>query len=750
MSFASEYALFRNEMDDHYATYLSDLSPVERELHDLSAKHPEWLPYTRKAAGYRILSQRCPVKVFRHFPFYFELDVGKPRTHLGSGSAVLAGVGTWMKREPLGAQLDATGAAWWAPCQKSGLSSGWAVLDDNHHCLGYDTVLCGGLNGLIRQAQARCEEAETEKERAFLEAAIAGNQALIAIARRLADEAQRLAAGEESSEIRRRLERIAETARRVPAQPPATFYEALNTILFMREVTQSLEGNGISVFGHLDRILWPYYQDDLAKGIITREGAKDLLGFFLAFSDVRFGMRQAQKHVGTNTTVGIGGCDAQGDIVFNEITRMVAEVYLEARLVDPKLNARVSARHPREYLDLLAGLLAGGSKSLCIFNDDVVIEANVKMGKAREDCRRYVGGGCQENVLENTEVNSRASMYLNLAQVLLMGFFPDAWSCLAARDGLELATYENCTSFDDLYQAFLQNLGAVVDAHIDQRNRTEAEGWRYNPCPQHSSTLSDCIEKGLDMMEGGARYSFGSISLTGIGTLVDSLFAIYSSVYERRQVSLEQLKAMLATNFEGEEAYRQYLMHRVPKFGQEEEAIRSFSARIFADVARVSSGRPNSRGGRYEASLFSFRAFTSLGEKTGATPDGRRAKQHLSPGMSPGPIALGNACSIGQVLSALEPLDLTLFPVVAVLDVKFPASSGYRPELFVPVIVRFVACGGSVLQVNVVDPALLVEARAHPERHPDLVVRVSGYSAYFSKLPPAVQDEVIERTLVTA
>ena len=748
MSFASEYTSFVEEMDSHYAAYPTDLSSVEAELHELSAMHPEWLPYTRKAAGYRILAERCPAKIFRHFPFYFELDVGKPRTHLGSGADVAAGVGTWMKREPFGAQMNAAGSAWWETCRNTGLSIGWSVLDDNHHGLGYDNVFRWGLGGLIQQAQVRLRESATEKERAFLEATIAGNQALIIVAQRLADEASRLASEETDPATRRRLERIAATARRVPEQAPGNFYEALNTILFMREVTQSVEGNGISVFGHVDRLLWPYYRDDLAAGRTTREDAKDLLGYFLAFSDVRFGMRRSGNHVGTNTTVGIGGCDAKGACVFNDITRMIVEVYLESRLVDPKLNARVSSQHPGEYLELLAALIASGNKSLCIYNDDVVIEANVKMGKAREDCRLYVGGGCQENVLENTEINSRATMYLNLAQVFLMGFFPDEWSAFTKREDLKLATYEDCAGFEDLYEAFLRNLEAVVDAHIDQRNRTEAEGLRYNPCPMHSSTMSDCIAKGLDMMEGGARYSFGSISLTGIGTLIDSLFAVSKAVYEESQVPLAQLKGMLETDFEGEEAYRQYLRHRVPKFGQDGADIRAFSARVFSDVARVSSGRSNSRGGRYEASLFAFRSFANLGAQTGATPDGRRASEHLSPGMSPSPIALGKACSIGQVLSSLEPLDLTLFPVVAVLDVKLPASSTYRPDLLVPVIRRFVACGGSVLQVNAVDPEALLEAREHPERHPDLVVRVSGYSAYFSTLPPAVQDEVIERTLV--
>ena len=460
-------------------------------------------------------------------------------------------------------------------------------------------------------------------------------------------------------------------------------------------------------------------------------------------------MRQVRDHVGTNTTVVIGGCDAQGNLVFNDLTRLIVECYADLRLVDPKLNARISSRHPREYFELLAGLTAKGSKALAVFNDDVIIRANVKSGKAPEDCRLYVGGGCQENLLENCEVNSRATIYLNLAQVLLMGFFPEKWSFFTKREGIDLDVYEGRGTFEEIYAAFLGNLKAVVDAHVAQRNRTEGEGWRFNPCPLHSSTLGDCLQKGLDMMEGGARYNPGSVALAGIGTLIDSLYAIRELVYERKQLSLSRLRELLASDFEGQEALRQRLIHRIPKFGQEGGSIRAFSARIFADLARVSSGKANTRGGRYEASLFAFRSFTDMGRCTGATPDGRKAGEHLSPGMSPSTLALGQRCSIGQVLGALEPLDLSLYPVVAVLDVKLPAApSGYGPETLVPVIRRFLDSGGSVLQMNCVDPAMLVEAKAHPERHPDLVVRVSGYSAYFSTLPEAVQDEIIHRILL--
>ena len=453
-------------------------------------------------------------------------------------------------------------------------------------------------------------------------------------------------------------------------------------------------------------------------------------------SDVRFEMRKVRPHVGTNTTVVIGGCDADGNIVFNDITRMIIEAYKEFRLVDPKLNARISPRHPQEYFDLLAELTASGSNSLCIFNDDVIIAANVEMGKALEDCRLYVGGGCQENVLENTEINSRATIYLNLLQVFLMGFSPEKWTFFAEREAERLESYEGCDTFEAFYQAYLRNLKMVVEAHINQRNLSEKEGWRFSPCPVHSSTLSDCIVKAKDMMEGGTRYSFGSVSLTGVGTLVDSLFAIREMVYEQKQLSLTQFKQILAKNFEGEEAFRQYLVHRIAKFGQEDKTIQQFSAQVFADLARVSSGQENSRGGKYEASLFAFRSFTNFGAMTGATPDGRKAGEYLSQSMSPSVLSLGQKCDIGQVLNAIEPLNLTLYPVTAVLDIKLPAfSSSSDAEITVPVIKRFLQNGGSVLQMNYIDPEVLLEARKHPQRHPDLVVRVTGYIDYFNTLP---------------
>ena len=745
MAVLADREAFETELEEYFSRKPYDFRADEAELHETCRQHPEWSLYRRKIAGYRLMAERCPVRVFRHCPFYFELNTGRERTDLGTG-----GLGGWHKREPENLALSASSAAWLKPCAESGLSVGWEVLDDNHHSLSYERVLRLGLDGVIAQAEAELERASDPQEREFLLAAIAGNQALIRVAQRMSAAAAALLRDEADPAVRARLRRIAGSAGRVPAQPAATFYEAINTILFLFYCMPSIEGNGLSVFGHVDRLLDPYYQRDVAVGRLLPQEARELVGYFLALCDARFGMKAAGgRHVGTNSTITLGGCDHSGAPIFNAVTLLFLETHRDLRLVDPKVNVRISANHPAAAFEALARFIAGGGNTLSVFNDDVVIAANVRAGKALEDSRLYVGGGCQENVLENCEINSRATIYLNLAQVFLMGFFPGPYAAFCERAGFVPATYLGCASFEDFHAAFLHNLQKVVGAHVTERNRTEAQGVRFNPCPLHSSLLDDCLARHRDMMAGGCRYSAGSISLTGIGTLIDSLFAVKTAVFDQHVLTLEGLAGLLDTNFAGEEYQRHFLANRIPKFGQDEAAIRGFSARVFADAARAASGMENTRGGRYEASLFSFRSFTHFGLNTGATPDGRRAGEFLSPGMSPSPLALCHNPSVGLVLSALESLDMTDYPVVAVLDVKLPAAQGGIPaSAIVAVLRRFVQVGGSVLQINLVDQALLLDARAHPQRHPDLIVRVSGYSSYFSLLDEAIQDEIVAREML--
>ncbi len=741
MSFRDEFEAFHEEMDAFYSTYPANVEGLLAEMDRVSAEHPQWGPCRRKALIYETAARRCEVKVFRHFPYFYEVVGGRERHRWG-----FQGVGYWLRTQPPQQELaDRAGQQVWRRME-SGLSHGSGVVDHDHHCVGFDNVLALGLEGLIDRAAERLARGVDEAGRDFLDGAIIGCKAMIALAGRFADRARELAEDEADPVVRRRLERTAESADRVPAKPPRTFHEALNAILFLREVCGSVEGIGESILGHLDRMTWPYLQADLDAGRATPDDARDSIEAFLAMTDAKCNIRREPRE--TSTTVVIGGCDRDGEPVYNPVTDLILDAYRDLTLVNPKLNARLSPRHPQAYVRRLADL-ASRTNVMAIFNDDVIVAANVRAGKAVEDARLYVGGGCQENVLQNTEISSRASIYLNLAHVLLMGFFPEQWAEYASSAGVAIEPYAGSETFEEFRRRFLANLRAVHDEHVETRNATEREGGWYNPCPLHSATMDDCIERARDMFAGGTRYAGASVSLIGAGTLIDSLRAVEQAVYERGELTLEELAGLLETDFAGAEAMRSYLAKRIGKFGSDDPATAEFAAGVLRDLARVTTGKPNTRGGRYEASLFVYRAFRRMGEKTGATPDGRRAGEWLSPGMSPSPLGLAGGAGVASVLGALEPLDLTDYPVVAVLDLKLPwAGAGLKGEVVESVIRRFLDAGGSVLQLNVIDPSELADAREHPDRHGDLVVRVSGYSARFTTLPEHIQDEIIGRTTV--
>lgn len=748
MPFIDRYPAFRAELEAWYASGPADVSALEADLDALAGEHPEWSSFDRKAALYDLASRRVDLHLFRTCPFFFEIAGGRRRREWGFG-----GIGSWQRRSAWSREFEQRCASWKPAYRGLVLFNGGVDVDLDHHTIGYDRVFEVGLDGLSERAEARLATARTAKERAFLEAVLAGNEALVRLARRFGRQAEALLRDELDPLARRHYELIAAAARRVPALPPRNFHEALATILFLREAVGSLEGMAVSTFGMLDRLTGPFYEADVAAGRLTREEAYDWVCAFLAITDAKFGTesfdsaKEGGDHIETSTTVFIGGCDAAGVPVFNPVTELIVQAFGELRLVNPKLQARISPGAPAAYLDLVSDSIALGTNVMCVYNDPVVIDANARAGKAVEDCRLYVGGGCQENILANCEIHSRATMFFSTPRVLEATLFPARWAGFCETEGVTLVDGSLARDFDDLYGAFLLNLHTIVSRLAARRTANEAEGWRYNPCPLHSGLLDDCVARALDVTEGGARYSSAAVDLCGLGTVCDSLYALKTVVFDAGQVPFSQLLTMLEEDFAGEEAFRQYLIHRVPKFGSEDAAVRAFTARVFADVARAASGMPNSRGGTYQASLFAHRQFMSLAPWTMASPDGRHAGDFMSAGMGPSQLAMGERCDPGRLLAALEPLDLRQWPVVAVLDVKLPQTGCHREHVRA-VVERFLAAGGSVLQPNVVDQALLREAQAHPERYPDLVVRISGYSAYFTKLPASVQDEVIERAVV--
>ena len=705
---------------------------VESEMRETCAAHPEWSEFEQKSYGYTVIADTLEVAVFPACPFSFAI-----MSHNTRGDLSFSGLPSWYKRLPAARDLYSAWRGDMNPFSRSQSVLAYQPVDDVHHTLDYDTILKKGLFGILDDIEAREQSAEAE-QLVFLKSMKTGIRALERFCQRFHRQALRVAQECEGADKENMLA-LANAIENTPMNPARTFHEALNVIVFMYFAVPSLDANNVSVFGHIDRLLYPYLQNDLKNGTITTDKAYDLLWRFLAIQDARFGKGFAG--VGSNSTVMLGGCDAAGAPVYNEISSMVLRAVAEFSLVDPKINIRISKNTDNQFLHEIAVAQSKQVNNIAIFNDDVIIPANVAVGKAVEDARLYVGGGCLENIIGHCEINNRATVYLNNCAPLVAGFYPDRYRELLGREGQRVYEYDGCDTFDKFYAAVMNNTRAFNLALINVVTRYEKKPLAWCASPLHSAFLGDCIENARDMFLGGTRYKYDSVSQSGIGTVIDGLLAVKTLVYDEEELSLADFALAMEQDYAGHETLRSRLLNRMPKFGHETPEAREMAKTVFADIAKLTHGIPNGRGGVYEASLYSFRINEYLGRHFGATPDGRKAGELFSPGMSP---SLYTPANVTQIFNVMSDLDLTAYQVVSVLDMKLPPT---QPEVLCVVYKQFVNCGGSAMQLNIVSQGDLEDALIHPEKYPNLVVRICGYSVHFVDLSPAEREEVVARVV---
>lgn len=740
MTFIDEFQSFQAELEAYYSQYPIPVTEAEQRIDFLVKEHPHATPYEQKSYIYQAAAELCEPHIFRTCPFYFELNTGRARNGITAGFPPEPGIGGAMMRRFDGIEKEFYN--WYIDYLNENLIQTLFFGDFSHYAVACDNILREGLGGMRKRAAFQMEQSVSERQKGFYRAMITGLDALIEISHKFAHKAEDMLLTETEPLIRQRLQRIADTAKRVPEYPPQTFYEALNTIWFMKELMIGLEGVGMAIVGHLDRLLWPYYERDSAKGRITRQEAKDLISCMLAITDYKWDLYKEAPSGGVNTTVVVGGCDENGSLIFNDITRMIFEAYMDCRLVDPKLQARISQKHPEEYFDLIAKVSAMGLNVLSIFNDEVMIPAQTSVGKSLSDSRLYVAGGCQEPVLPNVEDNVRANCYINLPAIVNYTLSPEE-NLLWKREGLDCKNGRSAENFEAFYQAVMHNVKITCECMAQHYNHFQNLWTDYSPLPLYSATITGCIESGKDLTEGGAKYNFNSLSPTGIGTMIDSLYAIKKAVFEERNLSLAELNTALKNDFAEAEEVRLYLQNRIPKFGDDDTELNLFAGRVMEDVAQASSGMANNRGGIYEASLFSNMGYLEM-RNTNATADGRHKGNTLSRGM--GPSDQGGSGVISKVIHSLEHLPLSQYPASAVLYLDMPYSPDQADEaVFKAVAKYFLDQGGNVMDLNVVDVNTLKDAQIHPENHQNLVVRVWGFSAYFVTLDHELQEEIIAR-----
>lgn len=610
--------------------------------------------------------------------------------------------------------------------------------ESGHILPGYHRVAALGFGALIEEGEAALEKADAE-HKPYIEAMLMCNRAAAAYIRRFAEKAEAMAAESAVPEYRAQLKKIAEACGQIADGPARTFFEAVQLIWFVHEMLY-VENEPASIsLGRLDQTLYPYYRKDVEAGILTDAEASDYIdALWIKFS--------ANLHAYQNVT--IGGIDRDGNFTANPVTYIILQSTRRLRFDQPLISLRYNDNMPDRMWAESMALIKTGIGFPAFFYDGACIPAKRRMDIAEEDAENYALIGCVEMGTPGREYAKTEVLRINMAMIMQLmlnrgaaALTGDSFPLKEEKALDEIATFEE---FYGWYKSELLHFGGLA---MDGINLLDACVMHYYPTPFLSVTMEQCYEKGLDVTGGGTVYNNSGVNLCGMANAVDSLAAIRKVVFEDRAATLYELAEALRADFSGYEALQNALARHCPKFGNDLDEVDGMMNDLVAAFADMVRGYRNPRGGRFQLGLYSVEDHAKMGLRTGATPDGRNAKMSLANALSPvqGKDKIGPTAVVNSVLKT----DLSVATNGMVLDLKFNPQfleSDRHMDALKDLINTYFHNGGMEIQFNVVDRATLVDAQTHPEKHRNLVVRVSGFSAYFTTLMKTTQDEIIART----
>ncbi len=616
----------------------------------------------------------------------------------------------------------------------------------SHMALDADRLLAEGISGIEAGVRRRMDASTEPEKLVFYRSCLIALQGFRDLAARLREMARQRAEAAADPQVRAEMLELAAMLDRVPEHPAATFHEAIQAmhLLFF---AATLTVCGLFGPGRPDRLLWPYYQRDLAEGRITRERALELICCqFILMNYV----------IPLPLPVMVGGIDVHGHDRSNELTELCLEADALVELLNPSLGLGVNRETPTHLLDMAAESLLAGRTKPSLFNDHTIGEGLHLRDATAEDSTNYIHSTCVEITICGASNILVASPYINLVKplewILNGGKHYDGSDAVGgegyvnAFTRLQPAPIEALTTYDALLAEYERLLaGKIADAAKEQQDvrRQRAAGWAY---PLLSCFTRDCIERGLDTDRGGARYTWTETSNVGLANLVDSLNVIRRRVYEERSWTLADVRDALASNF-ADDARRLALIGGVPRYGNGDEEADQLAARMVGIIYREHAKYRDGLGSHFVPGFFCWIMHRILGSETGASPDGRRAGEVLADAAG---AAQGRDRS-GPTAAARSITSWDHRPGVGgiVLNLRFApgffADAESRAKL-VALIRAYVELGGFETQINSVDTATLRAAQERPEEYADLIVRVAGYSDYFTRLDPVMQEEVISRT----
>jgi formate C-acetyltransferase len=576
--------------------------------------------------------------------------------------------------------------------------------------------------------------------------------AAILFANRHADLAEKMAAEESNEQRKAELLRIAEVCRRVPAYAPRNLWEAIQTYWFVHLGTVT-ELNGWDCMnpGHIDQHLYPFYKAEIEAGTITRDQAKELLCCLW----VKFNNQPAPPKVGVTAlesgtyndfaNINIGGITREGKDGSNELSYMILEIQEELHMLQPGLSIHISHVTPDAFLMAGCHVIRQGYGYPSVFNPDVYTMEMVRDGKSLEDAREGGCSGCIEVGAFGKEAYLLTG-YLNTPKVLEITLHNGVDPNTGEKIGLETGDPRTFESYEQLYDAFLKQLHYFVHLKMRENNYIERMFALYAPATFLSLFIDDCIKKGRDYYNGGARYNTQYIQCCGLGTTTDSFSTIKKHVFEEKKWSMDQLIAAIDKNFDGEEKMRQYILNRTPFFGNDDDYADDIAVRVYNDLVECLDGKPNTRGGKTRMNMLSTTCHNYFGSVCCATPNGRMAHFAISDGTSPSHGADTNGPT--SLIKSLGKLDQTKSGGTLLNCRMVPQLLKREEDLrkLAQLIRSYFRMGGHHIQFNVVDTQTLRDAQQNPDAYKGLLVRMAGYSDFFNDMNEQLQSDIIART----
>jgi pyruvate formate-lyase/glycerol dehydratase family glycyl radical enzyme len=629
-----------------------------------------------------------------------------------------------------------------------GLGPGFYLM-----AVDFEKVLNRGLGSIICEAENEIRNlrhlgGDSVGKLRYLEAVILSHRAAIRFANRFADLAATMAGNETGQERRSELEQISDICRHVPENPARTFHEALQSFWF---VFLMISPSPTTAAGRFDQYMYPFYRSDKESGQITDEHALELLTC-LRIKDMQLnrvsGERNRKKNAGLakwhNWT--IGGVDKDGKDASNELTYLLLEAARRTGLPHHTLTLRVHEGTPERLMIKALEVVKTGIGMPAFVGDKSYTAFFTRYGIPLEEARDYVITGCLD---ANLPAKSRTTAVGMFVVPLVFDIFlhNGADPNTGERVGIETGDWESFTTYEEFFAAFKKQLEYFLELAAEKDNIELLIERELFPDPFRSSLMCDGVALGKDVLNRTMPFENGAVlNPIGMINVADSLAAVKKLVYDDRKVSMSELKQALAADWQGyEDLHRKCLA--APKYGNGDSCVDSIAADLYSFWVSVAERLPTVLGSMHKCTAISVTSHQPGGALTGATPDGRRAHEICADGtVSPmqgrdthGPTAVvRSALRINQ-----DPYQATL------LNMKFHPSALQTEEdlkKLATMIKTYFSRGGKHVQFNVVRRETLIAAQQNPENHRDLVVRVAGYSAYFTQLNRAVQDEVIART----